>query len=301
MSYFRYPARDVPEALSASPFMKTLLDLVPEMERLADREAVVHDDGLRTRKWSYRKLLRHASGVALELEARGLGRGDRVLLWGENRPEWVAVFWGALSRGTTLVPLDFRSSKTFVARVQRDVSARFLVHGGSVDAAEIDLPRLDFESVSRLEGEPRLPSEAAHPDDVVQVLYTSGTTGEPKGVVHRHRHLVPNLLPIQREIQKYSRLARPFQPIRFLDLLPLSHVFGQFTGLYVPILMGGSVVFLKEVHPGAILDTIRRERVSVLVSVPRFLESLRREIERRFDLERKPAISARGLLGGLRR
>ncbi|MGH9389769.1 MAG: AMP-binding protein, partial [Vicinamibacteria bacterium] len=131
-------------------------------------------------------------------------------------------------------------------------------------------------------------------------IYTSGTTGEPKGVVHRHRHLAPNLAPIQREIRKYGALARPFQPIRFLDLLPLSHVFGQFAGLYVPVLMGGAVVFLKEVHPGAIIETIRRERVSVLISVPRFLESLRREIERRFDLSRPP-VEAKGLWGGLRR
>jgi long-chain acyl-CoA synthetase len=77
-------------------------------------------------------------------------------------------------------------------------------------------------------------------------------------------------------------------------------VFGQFAGLYVPVLMGGSVVFLKEVHPGAIMETIRRERVSVLISVPRFLESLRREIERHFDVSR-PAVEASGLWGGLRR
>jgi len=280
--------------------MKTLVDLVFEMEGLGEREAVVYHDGLRTRKWSYRELRRAIGGVAEELTSRGLEPGDRVLLWGENRPEWVAVFWAAVSRRITLVPVDFRSSNAFVSRVQKDVGAKLLIHGASVGIEGLDLPRIDFEAVSGMRSDARLPLDGVDSEDVVQIIYTSGTTGEPKGVVHRHRHLAPNLAPIRREIRKYGALARPFQPIRFLDLLPLSHVFGQFAGLYVPVLMGGSVVFLKEVHPGAIIETIRRERVSVLVTVPRFLESLRREIERRFDLSRSP-VEASGLWGGLRR
>lgn len=280
--------------------MKTLAELVSEMEGLGEREAVVYHDGLRTRKWSYRELRRAIAGVASELTSRGLTPGDRVLLWGENRPEWLAVFWAAVSRRVTLVPVDFRSSKAFVSRVQNDVGAKLLIHGASVETDGLDLPRIDFEAVSRMRSDSRITLEGVEPEDVVQVIYTSGTTGEPKGVVHRHRHLAPNLGPIQREIRKYGALARPFQPIRFLDLLPLSHVFGQFAGLYVPVLMGGSVVFLKEVHPGAIIETIHRERVSVLISVPRFLESLRREIERHFDVSRPP-VEASGLWGGLRR
>ena len=223
-----------------------------------------------------------------------------MLLWGENRPEWLAVFWASVSCRIALVPVDFRSSKDFVARVQQDVGAKLLIHGASVEAEGLGLPRLDFEAVSRMRSESPIALEGVGPEDIVQILYTSGTTGEPKGVVHRHRHLAPNLAPIQGEIRKYGALARPFQPVRFLDLLPLSHVFGQFAGLYVPVLMGGSVVFLKAVHPGAILETIRRERVSVLISVPRLLEILRREIERRFDLSRPP-LEGRGLWGGLRR
>ncbi len=283
--------------------MKTLLELASEMEGLGECEAIVHHDGLRTRKWSYRELRLAIAGVAEELSSRGLAPGDRVLLWGENRPEWVAVFWAGMLRRITLVPIDFRSSKAFVSRVQKDVGARLLIHGASVDAEGLDLPLVDLESVSRMrEVKPTslLPLDGAGAEDVVQIVYTSGTTGEPKGVVHRHRHLAPNLVPIRREIGKYRNLARPFQPVRFLNLLPLSHVFGQFAGLYVPLLMGGSVVFLKEVHPGAILETLRRERVSVLISVPRFLQSLRQEIERRFDLSRRP-IAAKGLWGGLRR
>jgi long-chain acyl-CoA synthetase len=280
--------------------MKSLLDLLSEMERLGGREAVLYDDGYRTDRWTYRDLLARIGGSADELRARGLAPGDRVLLWGENRPEWVAVFWAAVTLRVAVVPIDFRSSAALVARIQKEVGAKLLVHGSSVEPSGLDLPRLELESISERRSESRLERDA-DPDAVVQVIYTSGTTGEPKGVVHRHRHLVATLAPIRKEIEKYSLLARPFQPVRFLDLLPLSHVFGQFTGLYIPLSMGGAVAFLKEVHPGAILQTIRRERISVLISVPRFLESLRREIERRFDLTARPPLAAKGLSGGLRR
>jgi long-chain acyl-CoA synthetase len=280
--------------------MKSLLDLLSEMERLGGREAVLYDDGYRTHRLRYRELLARIAGAVEELRSRGLEPGDRVLLWGENRPEWVAVFWAALTLRVTVVPIDFRSSPALVARIQKEVRAKLLVHGSSVDPESLELPRLELESLSKGRVDTPL-HKVADPNDVVQVVYTSGTTGEPKGVVHRHRHLVATLAPIKKEIDKYALLARPFQPVRFLDLLPLSHVFGQFTGLYVPPVMGGAVAFLKEVHPSAILESIRRERISVLISVPRFLEGLRLQIERRFDLDARRPVAAKGLWGGLRR
>src|SRR6202042_673218 len=79
---------------------------------------------------------------------------------------------------------------------------------------------------------------------------------------------------------KYERWVHP---VRFLNLLPLSHVFGQFLGMFLPPLLGGTVIFQEELKPSEIVQTIRRERVSVLASVPRVLQSLRQKIER--DLE----------------
>src|SRR5204862_6522031 len=117
--------------------------------------------------------------------------------------------------------------------------------------------------------------EPASPDDIVEIIYTSGTTGEPHGIVHRHRNICANLEPFQREISKYRRWAAPFQPIRILELLPLSHMFGQSMGLFVPLMLEGSVAFTNEIRPSAIVNIVRDNRISVLVSVPRILESLR--------------------------
>ena len=81
----------------------------------------------------------------------------------------------------------------------------------------------------------------------------------------------------------YLKYERWVHPVRFLNLLPLSHVFGQFLGMFLPPLLGGTVIFQEELKPSEIVSTIRRERVSVLVSVPRVLQSLKQKIER--DLE----------------
>ena len=113
--------------------------------------------------------------------------------------------------------------------------------------------------------------------------------------------LVANLAPIRDEAAKFALYMRPFQPLRILDLLPSSHVLGQFTGLFVPVAIGGAVAFMDEIHPASIIDTVRRERISVVATVPRFLESLREELERRFDLDAALASSGGGLVGGLGR
>ena len=120
-------------------------------------------------------------------------------------------------------------------------------------------------------------------DDILEIVFTSGTTAEPKGVVITHGNVLSNVAPLENEIGKHLKYERFVHPIRFLNLLPLSHVFGQFLGIFLPQLMGGVVVFQESLNPSEVISTIRRERVSVLVTVPRVLQSLREKVER--DLE----------------
>jgi len=98
-----------------------------------------------------------------------------------------------------------------------------------------------------------------------------------------HANVAGNLVPIEAEIRKYLKYERLVHPIRFLNLLPLSHVFGQFLGIFLPPLLGATVVFEHTFNPTEVITTIRRERVSVLVAVPRMIESLKQKIERDLD------------------
>ena len=277
--------------------MKTLLDLIEHIKRLDKKEAVEWSNGLRTWVWTYADLHDRICAVGRWLESRGIRKHDRIMIWGENRPEWLAAFWGAVACGVEVVPVDFRFSVDLITRIQRESQPKLLVHGDSVNAA-LEIERIDFKGIAELpQGD--LPPAAVTADDIVEIVYTSGTTGEPKGVVHRHRNICANLEPFKREIEKYQRWAAPFQPIRMLNLLPLSHMFGQSQGLFIPPILGGSVVFTEEIRPAAIIRMTQKQHISVIVSVPRILETLKHEVERRFEIA--PAPSAKGWLGVITR
>ncbi len=120
-------------------------------------------------------------------------------------------------------------------------------------------------------------------NDTLEIIFTSGTTSDPRGVVISHGNVLANIEPLEREIHKYLRYERIFHPVRFLNLLPLSHVFGQMLGIFIPPFLAGTVVFIDSLKPSEIIDVIRRERISVLVAVPRFIESLQREIHNKVE------------------
>ncbi len=261
--------------------MQTLLELLPQIERLGSREALRFWNGYRTWRWSYIDLDAGIRRFVAYLDRNGIGSGDRLVLWSDNRPEWVAIFWACLARGVQVVPLDHHSSSEFIDRIAFQTSAKLLVHSGGAANPTSPLERFAIESLNGLPDGPRFSPTPASGNDVVEIVYTSGTTAEPKGVVHLHRNICANLDPIRQEIDRYKKWAVPFQPIRILDLLPLSHMFGQSMGIFIPLLLDGSAAFMTGLHPAAIQKTIRRERISVLVCVPRILDSLRTDIERR--------------------
>src|SRR6185436_10788213 len=105
-------------------------------------------------------------------------------------------------------------------------------------------------------------------DDVVEIIFTSGATAEPKGVVLTHRNVLANIIPVEKEVRKYQKWARPFQPLRFLNLLPLSHMFGQAMATFVPPMVPATVVFMRGLNPNDIVRQIKKRRISVVVSVP---------------------------------
>ncbi len=248
---------------------------------LGNEIAFVYRRGFRTHRWTYAQVARLASCFARELERRKIGKGDRVLLWGENSAEWVAAFFGIMLRGAVAVPMDKIAAPSFAQRVASDVDAKLYVGSASLAEHANGIPWIELEALHDNINDdcgPYTPVEITR-DDPAQIIFTSGTTADPRGVVLTHGNILTSVDPIEREIPKYRKYERIFHPIRFLHMLPLSHVFGQTMGMFIPPVIAGTVFFQDSFKPSDVIDTIKRERVSVLVAVPRIAESMKTRLE----------------------
>jgi long-chain acyl-CoA synthetase len=267
--------------MSAMPF-ESLSNFVKTYAAHGDEIAVRQRRGYRMETWAYGRIAGEANRLARELEARGLAKGDAVLLWGENSAEWIIAFLGCMLRGVVIVPIDHASPMEFACRVAGEVNAKLIFCAGAYRDCPT-IPSLSLESLpaalARHDSSP-YPSPPLSRQDTLEIIFTSGTTAEPRGVVISHGNVLANIEPLEKEMQKYLRYEKLVHPLRFLNLLPLSHVFGQILGVFIPPMLAGTVVFIDSLKPSDLMDTIRRERVSVLVAVPRFIESLQREVER---------------------
>src|SRR5271166_362037 len=179
--------------------------LVEDFRRYGREIAVVRYQGNRRRVATYGDISRTAGRFAELLVRREIGQGDRVVLWAENSAEWIAAYHGCILRGVLVVPLDAYGSAEFAARVAADVQPKLAV-GDALLVRQLpeSLARIAFE-----EWAAELPSEEAGPvagldrETPLQILFTSGTTGEPKGIVHTHGNVLASVGPIESAAQKY--------------------------------------------------------------------------------------------------
>jgi long-chain acyl-CoA synthetase len=285
----------------------TLIDVFNDLAA-ARGEFLVYDDGYRARSYTYAEVAHAARAFAARLQDEGIRRGDKVLIWSENRPEWIIALWGCLLAGAVTVPIDYRTSPEFLQSVARIVEARLLLAGDEVPHAGMVIEPAGsgapvrvwtLTSIEWATGPGAVPSPVpVTRDDVAEIIFTSGATAQPKGVLITHRNVLANIVPVEREVAKYRRYGRPFFPLRFLNLLPLSHMFGQAMATFIPPMLPGTVVFMKGYNPYEIVRQIHNRRISVLVSVPKMLDVLGKHVARldpsaRRLPSRKPHVARR--------
>jgi long-chain acyl-CoA synthetase len=258
----------------------TVVDVLAEAASRFDRRpALLIKPAFRTRKWRFRDLARLAPRVARILSEEGIGQGDRVIIWAVNRPEWGIAFFGAVHAGAVLVPLDFRTAADFAGQVARRTDAKLVLASAQTapQAAALGLPIVLIEGLpDRARTADPLGTPRIAPDDLLEVVFTSGTTGDPKGAMLTHGNLVSNA----RSLLEVFKLA-PNE--RLLSVLPLSHLFEQTVGFLTPLIAGASVVYPVSRQPSVLVRTFREFRATMLLIVPQGLKLLDNAIERRVD------------------
>jgi long-chain acyl-CoA synthetase len=255
--------------------------LVQDFRGYGAEIAVVRYQGNRRRVSTYADIAQMAGRFAAYLTEQEIVAGDRIVLWGENSAEWIAAYHGCILRGIIAVPLDAYGSAEFAARVAADVQPKLAV-GDALLLRQLPAAyrRIEFESwESALPNEEAAPVSGLSRDTPLQILFTSGTTGDPKGIVHTHGNVLASVGPIEQAAQKYLRYEKYVHPLRFLHTLPLSHVFGQTMGLWIPPIFRAQVHFESRLVAPRLIETIRRERISVLAAVPRVFALLKTYLE----------------------
>jgi long-chain acyl-CoA synthetase len=247
-------------------------------------EVLLHHDGYRTRRYSGDEVWRASHAGAAALQRAGVMPGDCVLIWAANSAEWVFAFWACLLADAIVVPIDPRSSAAFAARVAGQVRPAILL----LDDAAESLPGSVIRLSSILWNAPSetLALPAGDPARTAEIVFTSGSTGDPKGVVISHANLLANIAAMDRELARYTFFVRLLAPVRVLNLLPFSHLFGQQLGLFLPALIGASAVQTATYSPAAIAALIRRQRIAAVAATPRMLEMLEAFVRQRFPQPR---------------
>lgn len=256
--------------------------LVEMFQRLrvahAERPAMVFRDRSGRVVWSYADLGRNADAVANLLRSRAIGKGDRIVIWAPNGPWWGATLLGCLLAGVVVVPLDVNGSPEFARQVAELMQARLIVAGADQLRAlgEITLPAVSIDDLPELAASAPAETAAAptiEPEDLVEIVYTSGTTGHPRGVMISHRNLLANINALPAHL-------RGDPSYHMLSVLPLSHLFEQTVGFWYVLFNGARVVYPRSIQASAIFEALAEEQVTGMLAVPQVLALFYRAIER---------------------
>ena len=272
--------------------VQTLIQLVEQsVGRFGPRSALLIKAGASYERWTYTGLWEFAGKVACLLQQRGLQKGDRVLLWGPNCPQWVLAFLGCMRTGIIPVPLSLGATGDFVERVIRQTRPALAVLSRDMPSPqqELEVPSVYFEELEELARSLPAPLETeVAEEDLAEIVFTSGTTGDPKGVMLTQANLMANLEAINQYI--------PGKPsYRLLSLLPLSHMLEQMSGLFMVLRCGASVTYTRSHQFSTLLEILRERKVTTILMVPQTLDLFMKGIEREVRRQGKERLWQRML------
>ncbi len=229
------------------------------------------------REYSFEEIVQLTARVAGYLQHRlGIKPGDRVALWLKNCPEFVPALFGVLQAGAVVVPVNNFLKPAEVTYILRDAGADLLITDTTMAEGLPELgaalPHLRFVQVEQIGTEsfdaPPVNPPERNEGDLAVIIYTSGTTGRPKGAMLSHGNLLHNVESCRLVLETVSE-------DRMAVLLPMFHSFMLCVGVMLPLLVGGSMVLIRSLHPPRnVLQEIIHRRASILPAIPQFFRSM---------------------------
>jgi long-chain acyl-CoA synthetase len=259
----------------------TLVSLVEEMSERHDFALALQlstPDGLT--RITFADVKAGAEAVASRLAMAGVSRGDRVAISARNHPDWAISFFGILRAGAIAVPVDPGLEAFAWANILTESGARVVVWDDSVKQREMVAARLNGAALTQVDLHlvvqpdpdlPRPPVALVAPHDLASIIFTSGTTGRPKGVMLTHSNfasLIASLAPV------FPLSAGD----AVVSVLPLHHTFEFTCGLLLPFSRGARVVYVDEIRGDRISEALRASHAKAMVGVPALWQLLERRI-----------------------
>jgi long-chain acyl-CoA synthetase len=258
-------------------------------------------------RWSYATLLAESQRVGRGLLAAGLTKGDRVVLWAENRPEWMSVWLGVAIAGLVIVPVDFLVSEEECLNILNITKARSFFYStrkrdfaNSLSAAGVKLDALvclsnegedNYEAFGKNASNQMLPPAASIAErDPVSIVFTSGTTGFAKGVTLSHKNIIANA-------SSAISSLRPVKEDVFVSVLPLHHTYPTTCSFIAPLSVGASTLIVEKLVGKVVIDDIKDAGGTFLIAVPLLYDKVMSGIDAGFQ---KLAPPLRGAFNVLR-
>ena len=249
------------------------------VERFGDQPALIEPtEGAGMATLSFRDLQERVRGFAGYLQQQQIGKGDCLLIWAASRIDWMVAYLGTLLLGAVVVPLDVSSKEDFLNRIQGTTNAKLLITTSKqYDSLKTPpVPLLDIDELPQVSLDSSALPEVQD-NDLAEIVFTSGTTGQPKGVMLSHSNIASN-----------ATAALTFVKIqasdRLLSILPLSHMF-ELTIEMALLHSGASIVYARSLVPETLLKLLSAQHVTCMVLVPQalqlFINGIEREVRRR--------------------
>ncbi|MBI2545433.1 MAG: AMP-binding protein [Candidatus Aenigmarchaeota archaeon] len=257
--------------------VNTFGDFANLFRHYSNRTAIKIRPRFRTISWTYGELLKNSLAIAKLLVKNKVKKGDKVILWAPNSHLWVASFFGIQFVGAVAVPISIQNDEKFVRKIIKQTNAKVVMKTSRFSSIRkmknIDLENISFDDY-------RFTPVKTRDDNIAEIVYTSGTTGDPKGVVLMHRNILSNVKAI-------SEIITIKPDDRFLSILPLSHMFEQTAGMLLPFYKGCQITYATSLNSIALRKNLVDDRITKLVAVPEFLKIVMNRIENEAENQNK--------------